>query len=297
MTITRSAPSAMSSATSRARLAAVRRVLLVGAPVADQRRVDRLPERPVERGGVLGRVGEDRRRRRARPRPAPRGRADLAVHHPGRADQVGAGIRLGDAPSRRSAPAWRRCRPRPSRVQHPAVAVVGELVQAQVGHQHEVVADLARRVGERDVEDAVRVGGLRADGVAGSAGRRTASGRRARRRPPGAASPSAIPGVLLDARHRADRHGARPGRPPRTPAAPAARGGCGSRPPARASRRWYASRRGRMIMHGPFDVWVSAAVRPAAVGSAATATTSNPASPARMRWWTRGPPPEDRQAE
>ena len=48
-------------------------VLLVGAPVALQRGVDRLAERAVERGGVLRGVGQDRRRRCARRRRAPRG--------------------------------------------------------------------------------------------------------------------------------------------------------------------------------------------------------------------------------
>ena len=42
-------------------------------------------------------------------------------------------------------------------VEDAAVAVVGELVQAQVGHQHEVVADGVAHGPQRDVEDAVGV--------------------------------------------------------------------------------------------------------------------------------------------
>ena len=48
------------------RLADVGGIHLVAAPVAERRRrVGRLAERPVERGGVLGRVGDDRRLRAA----------------------------------------------------------------------------------------------------------------------------------------------------------------------------------------------------------------------------------------
>ena len=42
-------------------------------------------------------------------------------------------------------------------VEHAAVAVVGELVEAQVGHHEQVVAGLGAGVGDGDVEDAVRV--------------------------------------------------------------------------------------------------------------------------------------------
>ena len=73
LTITMSAPSATSSATSRSASRPFGRVLLVGHPVAGQRRLDRLAERPVERGGVLRRVRQERNVRVAGARPAPRG--------------------------------------------------------------------------------------------------------------------------------------------------------------------------------------------------------------------------------
>ena len=113
-----------------------------------QRRLHRLAERPVEGRGVL---------RARRPRIADVGvpgrvqrgadRADLAVHHAARADHVRRRPRPARPPSRRTAPSVASLSTRPSGRQHAAVPVVGELVQAQVGHDHDVVADLgdARR--------------------------------------------------------------------------------------------------------------------------------------------------------
>ena len=97
------------------RLAAVRRIHLVAAPVAELRRAfRRVAERPVQRG---------RRTSAAYARIAvvacaglvERGtdRADLPVHHPARRDHVGAGIGLRDRDRSRTGRAWRRCRPRP----------------------------------------------------------------------------------------------------------------------------------------------------------------------------------------
>ena len=47
-------------------------------------------------------------------------------------------------------------------VEHAAVAVVGVLVDAQVGDQHDVVADVAAQVGERELHDAVGIEGAAA---------------------------------------------------------------------------------------------------------------------------------------
>ena len=86
--------------------------------------------------------------------------ADLAVHHPAEA-------RARRAPARacaRAISAYRLERrvvvdTAPSGVEHAAVAVVGELVQAQVGLHDERAARPRRpRRAMRDVEDAVRVG-------------------------------------------------------------------------------------------------------------------------------------------
>ena len=161
-----SAPSATSSSISRERLAEVARVLLVGGAIAavGDLDVDRLAERAVEGRGVLGGVGEDRDVGVA---GGVEGRADggdLAVHHPRRGDHVdpGVGLRHGDLgvalergvvvdPAVGSDDA--------------AVAVVGVLVEAQVGHQHDLAAEAVTQIGEGELHDAVGVGRARADGV------------------------------------------------------------------------------------------------------------------------------------
>ena len=52
----------------------------------------------------------------------------------------------------------------PTLVEHTAVAVIGEFVEAGVGHQHGVVAEILRQIAQGHVEDAVR---SHADGPAG----------------------------------------------------------------------------------------------------------------------------------
>ena len=64
------------------------------------------------------------------------------------------------------------------------MAVVGELVQAQVGHQHGVVAELVVQPPQRDVQHAVRVVGAGAGARPCARARRRSSGRRRRPRPP-----------------------------------------------------------------------------------------------------------------
>ena len=53
----------------------------------------------------------------------------------------------------------------PDAVEHAAVTVIGELVQAQVGHQHGVITELAVQSLQRDVQHAVRVVGAGPDRV------------------------------------------------------------------------------------------------------------------------------------
>ena len=60
-------------------------------------------------------------------------------------------------------------------VEHAAVAVVGVLVDAQVGDQHDVVADVAAQVGERQLDDAVGVVGAAAERRPCAPARRTGS--------------------------------------------------------------------------------------------------------------------------
>jgi hypothetical protein len=95
--------------------------------------------------------------------------------------------------------------------QQAAVPVRGELVQAQVAHHHGGVADLGDHVADGDVEDAVRVRPARAGLVL--------DGRYAEQHQPADTGPDRLvgglaqrlPGVLHDARQRADR--ARLGQP------------------------------------------------------------------------------------
>jgi hypothetical protein len=92
-------------------------------------------------------------------------RADLAVHHAGRAYHVDSRIRLrhrhlGVVQQRRVVVHVA------VRTQHATVPVRGELVQAQVRHDHRGVADLGDDVPDRHVEDARRVGAAGTDLVA-----------------------------------------------------------------------------------------------------------------------------------
>ena len=167
--MTMSAPCSTSRSTSSERLATVGRVLLVAAPVAatDDLDVDRVTEGAVERRGVLGRIGEDRR-----PRGDRRRRGPIGSRRPGRPSSRWAPRgRHPPRPGRRrrpgSAPRWRRCRPRRRSSSDAAVTVVGVLVQAEVRDQHELVAELADQAPERHLDDPVRVRGARADGVLG----------------------------------------------------------------------------------------------------------------------------------
>ena len=172
-------------------------------------------------------------------RAAPDG-ADLAVHHPARADHVGPGRgvqhgHLGVDLHRGVVV------DQAGRGQHAAVPVVGELVQADVGHHQAVVADLGAHRGDRGVQDAVRVQGAGADGVLGL--------RDAEQHHPGQPGvgrldgglAQGVEGVLDDSRHRADRPRLAAAPRPRTAAGPAAAAAGWSRRPSPASPAWSAA--------------------------------------------------------
>ena len=91
--------------------------------------------------------------------------------------------------------------------EQPAVAVVGVLVEAVVGHQHERVADLVAQVAQRDLHDAVGVVGARTAGVLGGGHPEEDHRGHAEvgERPHLLAE--ALLGVLHDARHRRHRLG------------------------------------------------------------------------------------------
>ena len=95
---------------------------------------------------------------------ASRTKADLAVHHPGEAEHGGTGASLREG--HRGIPQQRRVVVDPAVLgEDPAVAVVGELVEAQVGHHDEPVADGVDDRAQRDVEDALGVVGAGPDRV------------------------------------------------------------------------------------------------------------------------------------
>ena len=73
--------------------------------------------------------------------------ADLAVHHPARPDDMDAGIGLGNGHRAHSA-RGRVVVDRPVGRQYAAMAMVGELVEAEVAHHDEFVPDLADHIGE-----------------------------------------------------------------------------------------------------------------------------------------------------
>ena len=129
------------------------------------------PRRP----GSPRRCGRRRPGRREwRPPVRPSSRSAPPREHP---------IPLAPQPVPHSGPGWRRCRPGPF-VEDTAVPVVGELVQAGVGHQHGGVTEVLGQIAKRDVEDAVGIGAGRTGRVLVllRVARRTASAHRRRRR-------------------------------------------------------------------------------------------------------------------
>ena len=152
-----SAPSATSSSHSRSASRTFAGIHLVAAPVAERRRrVGGLAERAVERGGVLRRVGDDRRRR-SRGRRAPRG---------SRATRPSI-MSLGQTTSAPASTCDTAVRASSSSVcvvvdlavdDHAAVAVRRVLAEADVGEQHELGEARAQRA-QRALDDAVVVPG------------------------------------------------------------------------------------------------------------------------------------------
>ena len=130
---------------------------------------------------------------------------DLAVHHPAGAHDVDAGAGLGD----RHLGVHLERRVVVDRAvggEDTAVAVVGELVEAQVRHHRQRVTHLGLDVADRDVEDAVGVHGA---GPAGVLGRRDAEEHDAAEAELGCLGSSfqqRVTAVLDDARHGRDGH-------------------------------------------------------------------------------------------
>ena len=246
--ITMSAASATSRATSRIDSRRLAGILLVGAPVPGQRRVDRLPERSVEGRGVLGRVREDHGV--AVPGVVERAahRRDLAVHHPRGPHHVGPGRGQRESHLRVARQGGVVVHsPGCGTVldEHSAVAMVGELVQAQVGHDDDVAADLSHNVANREVEDPLRIGRAGPGRIPGA---RDAEEHHPAE--PGASSllrsdPERVARVVHHPRHRGDRHRLTGALPDEQGQDQLSLGRVGSRPSAGAAPRVPRRRLGR----------------------------------------------------
>ena len=159
-----SAPSSTSSAVSRSASRTFAGVHLIAAAVAFARRaLSRFAERTVVRGRELRGVRHDRRLVVADAVERGADRGDLAVHHPGRRDEISARVGLGDRGPR--VEIERLVVRRRRRREHAAVSVVGVLAQAQIADQDGVVAELVAQRAQRALRDAVRC-------IRGRAGRR-----------------------------------------------------------------------------------------------------------------------------
>ena len=190
------------------RLARVGRIHLVAAAIAELRRALRgVAERSVERGGVLRRVREDRDLGMTTAVECGTNRADLTVHHPRRRDHIGPGARLAER-DRRVAFERRVVVDGTLGGQQSAVAMISELVEAIVGHEHHRVADLVAQVPQRGLHDAV---GSVGTGTARILRGGDAEQHHRRHTEPGELAhlfAQAFLAVLCDARHRHDRLGA-----------------------------------------------------------------------------------------
>ena len=163
----------MSSVDLAARLAGVAPVLLVALAVAapDDRDVDGIAERSVQRTRVLRGIGEDRHVVVTVGIERAADRRHLSVHHAARCDDVRPGSRLGDGGL--GIDAERRVVvDHAVLVDDAAVPVVGVLVDTEVGHHHDVVAEIGTQITQRDLHDTVGVVRAASDGVLRSRERR-----------------------------------------------------------------------------------------------------------------------------
>ena len=145
-----SAPSAISSATSRKASVAVRGVHLIGELVAAEPRAgaDGIAERPVKGRGIFRGIAQELRIGEARRLERGADRADAPIHHVGRREDVATGLRLHQR----------------LRDQHLDGAVVVDLAG-----DHEPVMAVARIGVERHVADDAEIGHGLLDGAHGAA--------------------------------------------------------------------------------------------------------------------------------
>ncbi len=147
------------------RFGGVGRVHLVAAAVAELgRRLGRVAEGPVEGGGVLGAVGDDRHAGVALLVELVADRPDPAVHHVAGRDRVGAGLGVGDRDFGQQLD--RDVVVDLAVADEAAVAVRGVLAEADVGDHREVGVGLLEGA-DRHLHDALVVVGARAGLVLG----------------------------------------------------------------------------------------------------------------------------------
>jgi hypothetical protein len=130
----------------------------------------------------------------------------LPVHHPRGGDHVGAGDRLGHRHPGVEVQGGVVV-DRAVGGQDAAVAVVGVLVEAEVGHDHQVVAHLVADVGQPHLGDPGRVPGRRTDRVLGRGDAEEDDARDAQVGEGPHLLPERLPGVLHHARHGRDGPG------------------------------------------------------------------------------------------
>ena len=87
-------------------------------------------------------------------------RGDLAVHHPRRRDHVGARLGLRERDARVELDGGVVV-DLSRRRQHAAVAMVGVLVETEVGHERELIAGLVTQIAQRHLHDPVGIPRLR----------------------------------------------------------------------------------------------------------------------------------------
>jgi hypothetical protein len=136
----------------------VARILLVTLPVAAvcYLDVDRVSKRPVQRARVLRRVRKDRHVEESGIIECGADRSDLAVHHPARGDDVRACRCLGDGGLRVDGKRGVVVDVAGG-VDDSAVPVIGVFVDAQICHQHDLIAVVGCEIGERALNDSVRI--------------------------------------------------------------------------------------------------------------------------------------------
>ena len=89
---------------------------------------------------------------------------DLAVHHPGRCHDVGPAWACATA-TRAYSSSVRSLSTEPSADTHAAVTMVGVLVEAEVGHENQLVTRLVAQILQGNLHDAIGIPSTRAFGV------------------------------------------------------------------------------------------------------------------------------------